>query len=73
MSDDTLQQMRLMADVRGVPGRLSLRPASPGARGPQRSHRQTLSPLEPLPTIERCEGMGVSLFQLARMAEEAVL
>lgn len=68
MSRESLRHTRMMADVRGGSGRLSVRPASPG-----RARRQTLSPLEPLPVIERCEDMGVSLLQLARMVEEAAL
>ncbi len=73
MSGGVLLQARLMADLRDVPGCLSLRTVSPGARGSVRAHSQTLSPLMPLPVIERCESTGVSLVELARMAEEAVL
>ena len=71
MSGEILQHGRSMADFRGVACRLSLRSASPGVRGPVGTRRRTLSPLEPLPAIERCEDKGVSLVKLARLAEEA--
>lgn len=79
-----LQHPESVVDIEDVKRRrLSLRPAPVGARGPMRPRGRTqggclggerggaFSSLAPIPTVELCEEQGVSLTQLARIAEEA--